>query len=93
MGAIMRRIDLRMKIVRLVEEKAKYNKDPFYVGCMVANEIVPFIQNNYRRRKKAVIGRVERKVQNGRTVGNIKISDKMAFQDLHNGPEWHFYGL
>jgi hypothetical protein len=25
--------------------------------------------------------------------GNIKISDKMAFQDLHNGPEWHFYGL
>ena len=55
---IQKRIDLRSKIAESVDVWAKrlmkvYGEvDSYALGCQVANEIVPYIQGAYRRRKR-----------------------------------------
>jgi len=51
---IKKRINLRMKIVGLVEKHIKLHSKSgsWVVACQVANEIVPYIQGAYRRRKR-----------------------------------------
>lgn len=53
-----KRLNIRSAIIFLTVEWSKRQKkvygtiDPFSLGCQIANDIVPIIQNNYRRRVK-----------------------------------------